>query len=513
MAIELIKESFKVEELKGGSQTQALVETDLYISPTKPAIEKILWVQAKADVLNTKIIRDKLIVSGLVKFNVLYKSVEEENNIETMETTKDFREEIEIPGVNEDMTSKTKAKTEHVEWDLEESKLTINAVVGLQAEVEEYKVIESIKDVDADDSYQVLQEQINYKEIQGNDVSYAVVKEILKLDSIYPEIDEIVKINIKTKEVESMAVEDRIITSGEALVNIIYAGEDELHSFNDTVAFNHFVEMPGASKDQKCKVEYEVSEGAYEVLEDDESERRLIDLEIKVKVSGKVYEEKTRDLIVDIYSTRENILIERQELNLKESIKDVEHTEELNLNIGEVDAKEILDVDGEVEVLEKSFDGESIVVDGVISLDIHYIDRVSEELASYSDNYPFRSTVFESLGHEALVDVDAKINKLDYVPKKENLGLDMDVLLDINLSNDRKIYAVKEIKPTNTTIDKKNKPSITIYIVQKNDNLWDIAKRYNTTKEEILTSNNLSSDEIVPGMKIIIEKMVEDVVQ
>ena len=85
MAIELIKEAFKVEELKGCNEIQALVETEVYLSPSKPNIDKILWVQGKVEILNTKLIKDKLIVNGVTRFNLLYRSEEEENNIHTLE--------------------------------------------------------------------------------------------------------------------------------------------------------------------------------------------------------------------------------------------------------------------------------------------------------------------------------------------------------------------------------------------------------------------------------------------
>ena len=92
MAIELIKETFKVEELLGTNENQVLVESEIYLNPSGPALEKVLWVQGKADILNTKIIKDKLIVSGLVKCNLLYKSPDEENNIHILESTKEFRD-------------------------------------------------------------------------------------------------------------------------------------------------------------------------------------------------------------------------------------------------------------------------------------------------------------------------------------------------------------------------------------------------------------------------------------
>lgn len=55
-------------------------------------------------------------------------------------------------------------------------------------------------------------------------------------------------------------------------------------------------------------------------------------------------------------------------------------------------------------------------------------------------------------------------------------------------------------------IDKTNKPSVVVYIVKEGDTLWKIAKKYNTTVEEIMSLNNLTSDEISPGKRLIIAK-------
>ena len=47
-------------------------------------------------------------------------------------------------------------------------------------------------------------------------------------------------------------------------------------------------------------------------------------------------------------------------------------------------------------------------------------------------------------------------------------------------------------------------------MVQKEDKLWDIAKRYNTTMEEIILTNDISSPStLMQGEKIIIEKKVD----
>ena len=53
--------------------------------------------------------------------------------------------------------------------------------------------------------------------------------------------------------------------------------------------------------------------------------------------------------------------------------------------------------------------------------------------------------------------------------------------------------------------------SVVIYTVQKGDSLWTIAKKYNTTVNDILSANSIEhKDEIVPGQKIRIPCAAQD---
>lgn len=512
MAIELIREAFKVEELKGSNEIQTLVEDEIYLSPTKPNIEKILWVHGKVDVLNTKLIKDKLIVSGNVRFNVLYNSVDEENNrsLQTLEKTKEFREELEIDGVDEDMAAKVKSKIEYLEHEVEESRIQLKALVNLWGEVEEYKNIEAIKEIKGKDSLQTLKETVNYKEVFGREISYAHVKDVIKLGDDYPEIEEILKFTTSTREVESMVVDDRIITSGEIIANIIYYSQDKVYSYKTTIPFNHFIEMQGVNKDLVGSVEYEVVEGNCEISVDEQGEQKLIDLEIKVKVVGKAFQDKSRELIVDAYSTKEVLNLEREEVNIRESLKDIKHIEDLNLALN-IDASDVLEVEAHVGVLDKKIVDTGVEVEGVLSLDIEYIDRITEEIITHREDIPFKSNIYDDVNADSMVDVNPVINSINHNVNRDGLEIDCRVILNTSLSRNRRIYCINQVVETNELIDKKNAPSITVYIVQKGDVLWDIAKRYHTTIEDIILSNNITSGEVNPGDKIIIEKKIEEI--
>lgn len=57
------------------------------------------------------------------------------------------------------------------------------------------------------------------------------------------------------------------------------------------------------------------------------------------------------------------------------------------------------------------------------------------------------------------------------------------------------------------TEDERPKPSMLFYLVQKDDNLWKVARRYNTTMNAIAEVNNLpDGEELVEGTKLLIPK-------
>jgi LysM repeat protein len=52
-------------------------------------------------------------------------------------------------------------------------------------------------------------------------------------------------------------------------------------------------------------------------------------------------------------------------------------------------------------------------------------------------------------------------------------------------------------------------PGITVYMVKPKDTLWDIAKRFYTTVDEICSLNELSDENIHPCQPLLLVKKVE----
>ena len=82
-------------------------------------------------------------------------------------------------------------------------------------------------------------------------------------------------------------------------------------------------------------------------------------------------------------------------------------------------------------------------------------------------------------------------------------------MIDLNLiafssKNRRKIQEVNKKETDYESLQKI--PGLTGYIVKEGDEIWNIAKENHTTVAEIMNTNELSSDQVKKGDKLLIVK-------
>lgn len=508
VSIEIIKEDIKVEELIGNAQTQVLVEKEIYVNTGSSQMKNLIWTDARTDILSNKILEGRVLINGLVKFNIVYKT--SEGDLYTLEEQSDFKEEIEIEGISEEMNLDIDTRIEYIEEEIDENKIYLRAVINLSGKASKTKDLQMIKDIEGEDDLHSLKKEVRYKEVFGNKISYEQIKDTLEVDDTKLPIEKVIRFSAISKELESVVGEDRVVVSGEVLVSMIYLSGEQVYTLKESIPFNHFVEMEGIYNDLENTLKINVKDGNYEVLEDEFGDLKKVAVNFNLEIITNVYRNTFRNLIIDIYSTKENILLEQEEINLKENIDNINY-EDLKSYDVDIDAKEILDIEVSENIVDKKYlDGE-IVIDGILNINIYYIDNNRDELSMLREVFPFKSSIAVDLIHEDfIIDLKCNLRDTNYILKKESISIENSILYNLSLNKDKIIHCIKNIEETGEIIDKRNKPSITIYIVQKGDILWDVAKRYNTTIEEILDANNLESDyEMEVGDKIIIEKKLD----
>lgn len=510
--MEVIKDILKVEEQKGYERIETLIETEIYLNQTKPDIDTILWADGKIEILSTKIVMDKILVNGLVKFKLVYKSQEEELNIYTMETNSDFKEEIEIQGITDDMAGEVGAHIEYIQYEQEdERKIHLTALVNLTGKVYATNSVEIIQDIEGGANLQILKEKIQYNEVLRREESYALIKDVFEIYEEQPSIEEILKIELVPYEKEYSVSADRIILSGVVEASIIYFGGNKLNSVKQEIPFTHFIDNSEIQMESKCNIDMEIVDGNYQLKESLEGDLRIIDLEAKLKISAKLYENKEKEVIVDAYSTSNHINLEKEEISIMESIEDIVSREELSKELTGKGFQEVYAVEGDTSIINHQYIEDKILIEGILGLNIYYLERDTETIRTLREELPYKSYIStDDLQQDLRLNIKTSLEELDYYLQEDTLSVQVIIKNHIFINREREIAMISEIQETDELIDKKNRPSMTIYMIQKDDTLWDIAKRYNTTVDEIVLANDvLSPTTLMPGEKIIIEKKVD----
>ena len=90
--------------------------------------------------------------------------------------------------------------------------------------------------------------------------------------------------------------------------------------------------------------------------------------------------------------------------------------------------------------------------------------------------------------------------------------IEVKIVMNLNalVMNQMEMGIIREIEERELDREKlKSMPGIVGYQVQQGDTLWDIAKKFYTTIENIMELNGLESEEVKPGDGLLLMKKGE----
>ena len=154
----------------------------------------------------------------------------------------------------------------------------------------------------------------------------------------------------------------------------------------------------------------------------------------------------------------------------------------------------------------------TLVMDGALEVRILYLtDDDSRPVQSVTELLPFHyEAEVPDIQEDSVWYLETDVEQLtaamiggDTVEVKAILLLDMLVLQPVR----QMVIQRAETAPLDTK-KLQQMPGIVGYLVQEGDSLWDIAKRFHTTVDNIITTNNLSSDTVRTGDCLILVKEI-----
>ncbi len=518
--LELSKKYIHMNREKGKAVTQITLDDDFNVPDTKPDLIRIILDKGEIRLDETTITQDHVWLKGVLKFSLLYRSDQEEGKINSMNGEIPFQESLAIDGANEYDTAK-------MEWEMEDlsigvinsRKLSVKALVVLKAVIDEIYDEDIVTGAEREGGIQILEDTLAQMQLFLAKKDTWRFKEEILLPSNKPNIRQVLWKSVQLRSVEMRLLDGQLNIKGEALAFVLYEGEEEeehLQWMETALPFIGVVDCNGCKEDMVCDVSYDISGIDLEAKPDYDGEERMLHLELVLDLEIQVFTEEEDKVVADLYAVNEKLTPIYQEavfekLLLRNASK-CKIVEKMGLDKNQEPILQICACEGNAVVEQTEIVEGGIQVEGTLQVNILYVtadDRMP--VASIKDVLPFHYLIeAPGINQSCRYHLQTGIDQLTTV-MSDSSQVEVKAVLNLNciIFEQQKIKKITEVGQEPLDMEElQESPGIIGYIAKEGDKLWNIAKENYTTIPEIVKTNQLPSEQIKGGDKILIIKTV-----
>lgn len=487
---------------------KAEADTDIIVPDTKPDVLKIISAVSYPVIKEKYAQKGKVTLSGIVYYKIIYEGENDDTVAHLIEYTAPFSHQHEISCIDENTqfyAYTTPFTTKPVI--VNSRKISVHSVfdVKVSAVCDSEKSIVTSAGGDMEIPY--LSKPLN---ITNKVISTSGDIELGESVELPGTASEILFTSASVRKKDVKVVNNKVVIKGELNVKIIYLSENNaIESFSYDTEFSDVLDIPGINPEMMTNTALYVKE--YNVKLTESAENRSTAM-ITAVISAYIdaYESAEEIGIYDAYSPDYNIKTTYENIGYLTLVSDeIKQSSVSDFIETPGNIEDVLDDSATVSVKSQSYgeDGE-ITVEAVVTASV--IDVENGRVNSVTKEIP---VTFKFDAPKGLFDVQIvpyiSVSQISYSQKGANqIEVKVPVMCEVMLFSKNTERLVADIDTENAEkIDKTDMPSLTVYFVKDGDTLWNIAKKYSTSVEEIARVNNIENpDELSIGTKLLIPK-------
>lgn len=517
MPLTLEKETMEMswKEQTGEQATQILLEGDMIVPDSKPDLQEILRCEGKVRLKDKRISDDRISFSGELAVAVLYRAKNGEKPLYAMTSSLPVEDFLHMDGLERDMAVELRAELEHLDCQIiNDRKISVKAILQAEATAERRRTAEILTDVTGE-GMESLTETLQMETDTAEMRDHFTVREELTLPASKPEIGEVLLENIRLTEQDIRPMEGKAMVRGNLCISLLYTdGEGNLGSLTEKIPFNGYLEQDAITPKTDLTGELMVEEAKLSPAVDEDGETRQVDVDVTIGAVLRGREMMEQEILQDAYAPRGNVSLRKESLFYPVTVARGRNQfalkERIRLENGERPMLRAEDIWGEVRLSEGRAMEDAIEAEGVLTADILYhCENDAEPVCMLRRGIPFTQTM-ELNGVRVGDDtrVSLRLEDLDFQMLSENEGE-----LRATVTMDGAAIRQRTAEPVTDVIFEEETECLpmagaVIYMVQKGDSLWKIAKKFRTTAADILAVNEIENPDLIyPGQKLLIIRM------
>lgn len=507
MAIKLSKNNLCINQIVGQKNEKITVEGDEIVPDVKPDVLSIVSANGNVCMHKKEIQDGKVKLDGSINAYVIYIADDEKSSMRAINTSIDFSKTIEMKEIKTNMQLECKTELTNIECRiLNGRKISLKSNLQLMLTAYSKENIEYVDSIEDRLDMQLLNEKITINSLIGSGSTKVYAKDTVSIDNV-DNLSEIMNLEILLANKENKISYNKILTKADAVFKIMYMTDDSrINTVNATIPVMGFIDMQDVNEDNICDVSYELKNI---VVKPNNVEEHSVHVEAEIEIFCFVYKKQEINMIQDMYSkTMEltynqksvKVIKEKEEINEIFNLRKQERIEEIRQN-------KIYDVEVRPTIISNQVEDGKVVYQGEINLVFVYAEENTSRINVKTLVEPFDFTVTsQSITKRSKIETSVEMSKKDFVLMPDNsIDIKTDLNFKLNVIKECEIKLIESVNETET----KNKESfsIIIYYAKVGDTLWNIAKRFGSTVDEIVKVNNIENpDLIMPGEQLFIPR-------
>lgn len=319
-----------------------------------------------------------------------------------------------------------------------------------------------------------------------------------------PEAEELLKSRVSLRCNESKVIGSKLIFKGEAMLQLLYrAAEGALCTTDYVLPFSQIMEVNGVGEDCDCEVQVVLTDTECRL---DGSDGRTISVALGLLAQATVWETRSLELLTDLYSTAYQLEADTRPCSLKQladrGIKNQTVREIIETGM---QAKSVSDTYVRMGPVTQRREGERLELSVEANVTILY-QAEDDTLSAVSRTLRVPCTLDVGEGAECACRCGVP-GEIFAVPSSSGIEVRFQVDIQYLAYTRRQMISVSGVHlDENGVRDTAGKPSIVLRMVAGGERLWDIAKAYGTTAQDILQANDLSEDALPAGQLLLIPR-------
>lgn len=497
MVVDTNKESVCVNQIVGQKSTKLVVDGDVIVPDIKPDILSAVKVSGNVCIYKKEVLDGKIRVDGCIQTYIMYIADNESGELRGINTSLDFTQMIDLENCQVGMNLTSNLTINSMEANvLNGRKLAIKAILDANFKVYSNSNIDIIKEINSNCNLQKLSNTIEVNSLVGSGTTKTYAKETVSIDPI-DNLAEILNVNINIRNKDIKISYNKILAKADAKVKIMYLTEDSrVNIVESNIPVMGFIDMPNINDQNSCDTEYELKNV---VIKPNSEEEHSIYIEAEIEISCSAFERKTIEVIEDMYGLNEKLTFSKKQANTmcnKNTFQDVLTIKE-RISAPEIMGNRIYDTTVMPHITEQKILADRIMYDGEITISMLLTTEITSQINTKTVNLPFNFFInTPEINSSSNIDLKIDVINQNFVVMQDGyIDIQIDMNFLVNVANFRSINLIDNVEIQE--IEEEDLYSMVVYFVKPGDTLWNIAKKFRSTVEDIARVNEIDDPNIL----------------